>query len=401
VAGFNDALQFSIPTASDNPLDPNYYTSVAFQVSVAGTWTAPAYGVTSLLLRLSANAFPDLASFAAGDTSRRTGFLSGSPSWIHESGINAAPAGGSLGDIYLFSQNSLQFSDSSDQLTRWTTIGPGTFVGEIRLAGSSPVLSLTSRLVGEISTSSYGLGPRFLGDVAIQAASTFSFLSLPAGATYTAESGSFLASGPVAPESALPGLTPTNPVLPTTPAPGGGWEISIPPASVLIPPGCLQDPSIPLCRDIQQRRGGWFDPEIATGYRYEISDPGLLFTGVDIPYAYGDGVFDLYLWDTSQGMYVDSGRDVLQGQYFDFLAELGIADGLNHFALYGIEESAMVDPNDPQGFVTGLTFAGLGDSFSMIPITVTTSVPEPQTLALLIGGLGLISWGARRRVRLQ
>lgn len=173
-----------------------------------------------------------------------------------------------------------------------------------------------------------------------------------------------------------PGSDPRNPVVPDVCALGGGWCFDI---------------------DAPRRvaaRPMYFDPDLATGYEYLASQNA--FAGVEIPYAYGDGMFDLFLWDAVSGAYRDSGFDVLTGIYFDFLEQLGVS-GLQRFALYGIE--APVDASDPLGFVTGLTFSQEGSArFSMIPIlregNGSGSVPEPSSLLLIGLALGVL---ARKR----
>ena len=143
--------------------------------------------------------------------------------------------------------------------------------------------------------------------------------------------------------------------------------------------------------------GGYYDPEIAIGYDYVVSDPGVRFVKVQIPYEYGDGQFDLFTWDEVTGQFVDSGFDILRNEIFDFKQELGISQGLDRFSVRGIEVEAAVDPTDPLGFVTGLWFEGEeGHSFQMTPVTVTV-VPEPSEFALHLAGLGLLTVLASRR----
>lgn len=177
------------------------------------------------------------------------------------------------------------------------------------------------------------------------------------------------------------GATALNPILPTT---GGDCSSG---------QFCFGE------TPVQRGTPTFFDPIVATGYDFE-SQNGLNFQTVVIPNAYGDGSFDLFLFDSSG--YVDSGADLTTGTVLDFAA-LGFADGVARFSIRGIETSANVDPNDPTGFVTGLTFSADGTTdFSMTPITFdtdapTTPTPEPGTLVLLAAGLAAIGAARHRR----
>lgn len=190
------------------------------------------------------------------------------------------------------------------------------------------------------------------------------------------------------------GTSPDNPILPLPSAPGT-WEFAspdnFPDWSIIGPNGTA--------------RPAWFDPEVAVGYVYEMLSADFSFAGVEIPFDYGDGLFDLFLWDAILGDYVDSDIDLTTGTYFDFLS-LVSDDGLQRFSIRGIELAANVDPLDPEGFVTGLTFIGEpeGAAFTMTALTSPSGdddppiagVPVPGTLGLI--ALGLVTGGSCRRL---
>ena len=68
---------------------------------------------------------------------------------------------------------------------------------------------------------------------------------------------------------------------------------------------------------------------------------------------------------------------------------------MSRFALRDIDITAGLDPDNPLAFPTGLTFAESGAvSMMQNPIAV---VPEPETYALFLAGLGLLGFMARRR----
>ncbi len=154
------------------------------------------------------------------------------------------------------------------------------------------------------------------------------------------------------------------------------------------------DPSFPI----------FVDPYVATGYTYAAF--GANFATVVIPFAYGDGLYNVYVWDDATMTYVFVGEIGVNDQ-FDFLA-LDPA-GYDKFMIDGIEISAAIDPADPLGFVTGLTFTNSG----MITVTQTAiqtcdgspdcsnNVPEPNIILLLGGGLIGLGYLRRRQKRLS
>lgn len=189
-------------------------------------------------------------------------------------------------------------------------------------------------------------------------------LDTSAGVTYSAESGVSFASS-------LPdGGSPETPILPD---PGSGGSILL------------------------ERCGLWvvrcfIDPVVAVGYEYVLQDGLSGIESILLPENIGDGLYQLLLFDVLTGAYVDSGLQLIGGDVFSFVDELGLVDGVRRFQIRGIETEAMLDPTDFTRFVTGLTFVGndLSGFLSMNPLTqeVSGTVPEPHTLYLTLLGLG-------------
>lgn len=164
-----------------------------------------------------------------------------------------------------------------------------------------------------------------------------------------------------------PGVSPANPLMPIIDLPGSGWQFQ------------FAIPHSPI----------WIDPLVATGYDY-ILDSGQNFTSVILP-SIGDGQFSLYQWNGTDWVF-DSTVNAGVEHVFD-------GPGVDRFRIVGIETSAGLDPQSPTAFVTGLTFGGTGDaSMRMVPLTQEVGViPEPQTYAMLLAGLGLVGFIVRSR----
>ncbi len=129
----------------------------------------------------------------------------------------------------------------------------------------------------------------------------------------------------------------------------------------------------------------FIDPDVSIGYTYEVDPGSPLVTSITVPapLANGDSEFVLSF----------GGNDytILAGEIFDVLSVNGGA-GIDFFTISGIDTEEMLDPTDPQAFVTGLIFDSIGNvGITQTPITTFVSsvnVPEPGSFALL--GLGLL-----------
>lgn len=103
---------------------------------------------------------------------------------------------------------------------------------------------------------------------------------------------------------------------------------------------------------------------------------------------------------------IDFGQAVqFEGAYFAGLGGAGLS-----FQLFSggtlVHQSALLDPSETPTFLAS-GYAGLVDAvrissanhgeFVMDDLSFTTAVPEPQTYALLLSGLAVVGWVARRR----
>jgi hypothetical protein len=123
----------------------------------------------------------------------------------------------------------------------------------------------------------------------------------------------------------------------------------------------------------------WYDPIYAVGYDYEVIS-GPKFASVVVPPGYGDDKYDLYLWDGAKYVLVGSDLDALTEYWFTDDGGIsntpGDYDGITKFSIRGLEISAKIDPDNPDAFVTGLSFAQNPNEvseviLSMTPITVS------------------------------
>ena len=132
----------------------------------------------------------------------------------------------------------------------------------------------------------------------------------------------------------------------------------------------------------------YIDPHFATGFEF-LAGTGPLFSSVTAPTGIAPGnLFQLWLWNPTTHTW---GFDttILGGTAFNFTTPL------DRFELRGIPLSAAIDADHPDGFITGLTFAGSGE-FNGFQDALT-GVPEPATWALVILGLGFVGLALRQR----
>ena len=126
----------------------------------------------------------------------------------------------------------------------------------------------------------------------------------------------------------------------------------------------------------------FIDPDVAVGYDY-IVNSGPNITSVMLPTGFGDDVYDLWLWDAALMDWFDTGEDLLGGVTYDF------DTAVDRFRILGIEASEMVDPTDPQAFVTALTFDDTG-VINMNQNAITEFVDDAQAVSAP-AGLGIFA----------
>ncbi|WP_083748859.1 PEP-CTERM sorting domain-containing protein [Pelomonas sp. KK5] len=135
----------------------------------------------------------------------------------------------------------------------------------------------------------------------------------------------------------------------------------------------------------------FIDPLVAIGYAYKIGAGNPLFKTVSLPAGVGDDRYEII---------VGSQHFTVHGnEIFDFTAH-GFAAGVDGFTVEGIEPAALLDPNDPQAFVTRLTFAGSGQftgTQTALTMDYTAPVPEPSSGVMLLAGGALLLVMRRRR----
>jgi len=117
----------------------------------------------------------------------------------------------------------------------------------------------------------------------------------------------------------------------------------------------------------------WYDPIYAVGYDFEVIS-GPKFASVVVPPGYGDDKYDIYLWDGSEYVLAASDLDALTQYWFTDDGQItttpGDYDGITMFSIRGLELDAKLDPDDPNAFVTGLTFVQDPNEVSEVVISM-------------------------------
>lgn len=157
-----------------------------------------------------------------------------------------------------------------------------------------------------------------------------------------------------------PGSSPGNPLLPAPPPSANSpW---------IFPPVTISDPNDVI----------WFDPEVAIGYIFNISDlSGPLFDQFTAPDLLFNDTYQL-LGTSSSSCSVDPSdynspiATITQGIAYDFTTPIPC------FAVKGIDPANALDPLNTQAFVSGISFNKTGS------VSVTqTPIPTPGPLSLL------------------
>jgi hypothetical protein len=146
--------------------------------------------------------------------------------------------------------------------------------------------------------------------------------------------------------------------------------------------------------DIMLNQTIFIDPIISVGYDYVVNSGPNIASALFPLLPVEPGGYQLFGFNSMNGLYDISLGSVLPETVFNFGQ-----GGVSRFGVRGIDVSAMLDPNNPTAFVTGLTFVEAGTvNITQTPFTVDTgAVPEPASWAMLIAGFGLVGAAARRR----
>lgn len=131
----------------------------------------------------------------------------------------------------------------------------------------------------------------------------------------------------------------------------------------------------------------WFDPEVAIGYRMEITNA--LVTRITMPNTLND-LDGFKIWLQENGQWVLATEGLMPGGTF-----LVPGNGTTLFKIDGIDTALELDPTNTNAFPVGLTFANAASGVNVLMTPLTQNVPEPTSLALL--SFGVVVLLRRRR----
>jgi hypothetical protein len=130
----------------------------------------------------------------------------------------------------------------------------------------------------------------------------------------------------------------------------------------------------------------FIDPAVAVGYDYAVGAGDPLFVAVRLPIGFGDNQYTVSAGGISM---VVAGGDV-----HDLRAH-NSPSGVAAFRVTGIETSAYVDPEDPRGFPTEVTFAASG-RFTGTQTPIVVDAPWPSRDGSATPNLRAGQWTVRR-----
>jgi hypothetical protein len=105
----------------------------------------------------------------------------------------------------------------------------------------------------------------------------------------------------------------------------------------------------------------FLDPSLAVGYRYSANRSDPAFASVTLPLGVGDDAFTLLVGGKAWPLSAE--------ETFDFAAH-GFGNGVRSFEVLGIEPGAALAADDPEAFITEVTFAADGTfTGSMTPLS--------------------------------
>ena len=107
-------------------------------------------------------------------------------------------------------------------------------------------------------------------------------------------------------------------------------------------------------------------------------------------------------WENHRALFERAGFDVVNYPYYDAATHglnfKGMLDALRNLrTILGTSTRGLVINDNNYPGSSGRAF-GVSDNNEFILVSLAQPVPEPEAYALMLAGLGLVGWGARRRM---